>query len=577
MFIRESLLPGLRVLFQIVYENLTKPGDFDDKQLCEACSSVLLPLVSTSITVGVDVLHHYILEQMKTSFHSAADRLNLPSEIKQKLNTSGVSQLIDLEEGIREALLAGGDVFRPLPEDTREKIRAGMGVILNPLPPEDPIGFIHKLKDRDWMPDTNIVWQMYTDLIKDLHSRFEEFVMRMMELPARSMWRILQKQLEKLKQAVSEFMDAVEKRLKEALEGAKQALELAVSQLNKLLEALHQKVTSFNEYVNEAVNVLHNADVREAIRRELFSFTWEKARQQLDIGSLIPGGDILNRAEDALGRIGHRIRPPRFFPLGEGEIWKIVFKQLDAPFDHTIMRPLREAMNAFSIDKENLMNHVRKGRLVQDYFIKQMDQDFRSALGEGSPEIFVEILGKRMGFQVAIGDIISVSTRAVLEASQIQSLSGDIQTIAEEVISLETNKTELESLRTNKEAELLKCQREWDSRIPGGLELEILQPKMGASYDSGDIPVQLMFKQMPSDFLHTEGGPDRVKVWLDETQIELNTFEIESQQGGLLLHRILKQQELASTDQAIFTLSACFTDGREQSALSSNSFFVNYN
>ena len=138
----------------------------DESSLKQIFSSVLMTLAGRTLIVTADILSATAEERMSellTRLPTACTIRTSPTNSRAPCRAGVNIDLSDLEDLVEEGLRVGAEVFRPLPSDTRARIRSLLYEIINTLPAGDS-AFQDQLKAAGFIPNEAKIRALATEL-----------------------------------------------------------------------------------------------------------------------------------------------------------------------------------------------------------------------------------------------------------------------------------------------------------------------------------------------------------------------------------------------------------------------------
>ena len=144
----------------------------------EALASVLTMLVGRSVVIVGDQFFDVLARNMEAAAAQAATHLE---GRKSVFNAIGLPVSPELKRLFADTLRIGGEVFGPLPDDTRARIRGILYEIMEPLPPSDGGSFVEDLGDQFFIPNGEHVDALKDELLAISRERFGRFAEKVLE------------------------------------------------------------------------------------------------------------------------------------------------------------------------------------------------------------------------------------------------------------------------------------------------------------------------------------------------------------------------------------------------------------
>jgi hypothetical protein len=206
--------------------------------LREACSGVVMKLVSRSLVVFLDVLQHTCLSGIQHEFRQAAANVNNDSEsIAARLAAATGLDRAFLAELMEETLLLGAETFVPLSADRRQRIRSLLFRLTDVLPGRARDDFLDQLKDDFFVPNL----EAGVELAQLSGEMIAEYVQRFVTALLNRVGTLI---LEELQEFFEDAQAAVSQWLRQ--------LDLFVTELFETLRELERQIEELSAEVIEA-------------------------------------------------------------------------------------------------------------------------------------------------------------------------------------------------------------------------------------------------------------------------------------------------------------------------------------
>jgi hypothetical protein len=240
LFLKEVLIESLAFTVDTVLVAVIDKPD-DKAAIREACSAVLLRLLSRSLVITTDVL-------IATSMGKVS------SHLKQfAANTTPVSKVIaqqdvakklgvkkeKIDATLRGALLLGSRVFQPLPVDTRTDIREALFGLFDVMPsPREGGQWLANLKNQAYIPNRRELDQLAGHVVRILESHLTSY---------------LEARIDDLIQRLSEAVDAVIGKVATLADDVRNEVESVVNDLEARVSQLASDLAKLVEEAKEIV------------------------------------------------------------------------------------------------------------------------------------------------------------------------------------------------------------------------------------------------------------------------------------------------------------------------------------
>lgn len=155
-YIDEVITPSLQFTTRTVIRRVLAwgTGALDGRDaLREACSGIVLKVLSRSAVVTADVLVAAVMQQVGGELHKAADNMRSDNNaIQQLVDASGLDRELVLEI-VEESLRIVAAVFSPQPPEVRAKIRNLMYELVDTIPESADESWVDRLEQDQFIPN----------------------------------------------------------------------------------------------------------------------------------------------------------------------------------------------------------------------------------------------------------------------------------------------------------------------------------------------------------------------------------------------------------------------------------------
>src|SRR5712692_3536686 len=175
LYFTEVLLGALNFTKDVAFRTVLdwQKGQVDKDAFTEALASIMTMMLGRSLVITGDIFMAAVLAQMQTACGHAADSLDRRPSPFQRI---GIQPSPELKELFATTLRIGGEVFAPLPEETRTRIRHILYEIMEPLPPSAQQGFVDQLRKDFFIPNQDHLDELKDELLAISRDRFGLFV-----------------------------------------------------------------------------------------------------------------------------------------------------------------------------------------------------------------------------------------------------------------------------------------------------------------------------------------------------------------------------------------------------------------
>ena len=490
----------------------------DREALKEVLSGILMKLVGRSLVVTTDIMLATAQAQMHDILYGLADSVDAPNGIVKQLSKAAdlpvpVSEIAELTA---DALRIGAEVLGPLDESQRAKIRTLMYEVIDPLPRSAGRGFLQELGDAGFMPNTEAMTALATELAAIGGERFLQFVTRLIEL-------IGTKILEEL----AETLEAAQRQLQQWVDDAQQALEEMQRRLGQLLADIERLAEEVAELFDQAAENLLGVLTPLATNSGRRKFKSKLADEIVDQALAVLTDNHVYRT----------LAPPDLKRAMRGMARDAVEQALD----NDVIDGVLDIVGEVAEELDSIMDDVREldpdrdlAQQVGNLMINRLTDAIYDNLGR-DPHIRVafevEVLGARYGISLGRVDvpaeaIVDGLRRAVRDLDAFEDALRDAARLLSSAFTREARLQDAEAERADIGArqERLGRQRSAFQAAPRGIRL--LSPTPG-SVVQGEMPVRIEIQGLARDaVLDEDDRPDMVHVFLNGRELPLRSFSV---------------------------------------------------
>lgn len=242
------------------------PPNRDD--FLEVLSSIALMPVSRAVVILFDGLLAAVQKEMPGAFAHAATTLNRRNGPFQALN---IRPDPILKEMLTTVLESGGDIFGPLPDDVRTRVRHSLYEVFELLPPGSADSFLEQLGDDFFVPNLDSVNELKDELLAISVQRFTRFAEAMMMAAAAAVAALLQALYDETVALIQKWEKDLDKALKD-LETRIAALVAGVeAQVRQAEKAMQDAMAAFENLLETLESESSQRNLKTAIVNELNS------------------------------------------------------------------------------------------------------------------------------------------------------------------------------------------------------------------------------------------------------------------------------------------------------------------
>ncbi len=527
-YFHEVLLPSLKLTTDVVFDmviNWEDEGTSAGKVLEETLSSVLMMLVGRSVVVTTDVILAKVQEEIKTQFNELADDDDLLDDIVEILPLSD-ADAEDIKEIIRDTLIIGGDVFGPLPDQTRVNIRELLYQILAPLPANDQDEFLTQLRTRNAIPNPELVQSLAWELVGIAGDNLYNFVILVLQRIAEKALHWLEDAIEEIHQMAQEWISNLE----EALSIARAQLVLLIQEIAELVEEVEELFDNVIDNLDILLTDLSSSQQRDAIRDEIADY-------------------LVGRVESVITRNPvYKLLPSSVKTLAKTKAKSIA----KASFDNDIVDSIWDAIGHVSGELDDMLDDLRdlspeEGLATQitELVLERIENRITDIFGD-DPTIDIEF---DIGWSVKIPYTnIRVSYSKTINLGAIELplslIMSKVRWVMTHVDAVETRIMQVADTLRNaflKELDLHRKEEEYSSlesitnamdrqikeSVSYSRDILVVTPSPGSVYtDNMEITIELT--GVPWAFLGLGAQEcQRVFIWLNGVEIPIDTFMAE--------------------------------------------------
>ena len=276
LYFDEVLLSAINfakdVAFRTVLDWDKTPVDKDT--FTEALASVLTMLVGRSVVIIGDQFFDLVAQNIQTATAHAAGHLEGPRSVFRAI---GIPASPEMTRLFADTLRIGGEVFGPLPDATRARIRGILYEIMEPLPPGGGQALLEELGDQFFIPSGEHVDALRDELLAIARDRFGAFTEKVL-LNAGAM----------LLEAIADFIADVlatikqwEKDLLKALDDLGKALTALADEIAQLIDEMEAAFGKAMDSFEALLETLSNSSMRSALKAQVVDELYADAKSIL--------------------------------------------------------------------------------------------------------------------------------------------------------------------------------------------------------------------------------------------------------------------------------------------------------
>ena len=280
-------MPSLKFMIAVVFDEVVNwaQSSLDPKTLSEGLSGILLGILSRSLVVTADILLAEAQKNVRDLLLQAAQQAGQPDGLATVFQGNADVQLAaeDVLELVQDALQCGAEVFGPLPDERRSRIRNLLYAALDPLGGATPDTLLQQLNDPAMVPNLSVLESLATELGDLACERFVLFVQGLLT-------RIVDREVAQFEAAIATAIQAAG----QWLEQLGQALAAIEAQLQQLAAQIQQAMAAAAQHLAELAASLHQMldGFANAQSRATFTSQLASAITSLASARWIPIGSI---------------------------------------------------------------------------------------------------------------------------------------------------------------------------------------------------------------------------------------------------------------------------------------------
>jgi hypothetical protein len=538
LYIDDVILTTLTFTVETVFQRIIDFGfgDITGKQaLREACSSICMKLFGRSLVVTYDVLMAFAMAEVSTQFASMADGVDDPGGIADQLaqlpGVQGEREFI--AEVLEDTLDIAAQVFTPLPDATRARIRNLLYVIIDSVPPNPGDDWLEDLTNNPAIQGAT--YEAMLDLTTELGGILAENLMQFLSLV---LIKVAEKALEILSDYVEAGADQIEEWLDE-LAATAQALYNWFLSLPQQFAALAAQIeAAIDEALADVTSILNlfaNNQRRQALVDAI------EAQYQKIVETALTKNLVYQNAPDLPSFNVFGVKTPAKSDITAGFAGLIASNVVDVfvqPILDFALAPLASAQLELLDDVRELVLALRDidssqniTAQVTDVVLDWLANQVREAFGGKDPGMELNLFGIDLGFvgfplDDLVATVKSVARNLAVFETLVRHLVDQLQTV------LEGEEAEA-ALHLQEEAERIR-QQEVEMMLSESqltnLDVLILEPSASAEYRD-DLEIEVFLENVPRSYLGLgEATLPRVFVLLNDEQLDLAKFTVEEQE-----------------------------------------------
>lgn len=529
LYLDEVLLPTVDHSIHLLSERVlawSQNQAVDQMALREACSGVIMKLVSRSLVASLDVLLHTCLSGIQHEFRKAASNVDKDNDsiVPRLAAATGLDRAF-LAELMEETLILSAETFAPLPEERRERIRSLLFRLTDVLPGRARDDFLDQLKDAFFVPNLDAGVELAQISGEMIAEHVQRFVTALLNRIGALILEELQGFLEDAQAAVAQWLRQLDQLVTDLLE-TMQEIVRQIEELTTLVIEAWDDAFSALELLLSSIGNSGRSSVRSKVKASLISRATDILEDN-DIYKNLPG-EAKDFAKDKLkDAIGAVLNSELF-----NDVWSVVSSVADEAAE------LMEDICDLDLDS-NLTSQI------SDLILDRVEDLIYDLFGGGNPRIPLSISIELDLGLVKINESINIGSVKLPIGSLITSVRSGIGGLAfvEESIRIIADRVTdaleaagrlvtAEDAKEATEEELRRVRTEIDNSGRSRFEVEVLSPTPAGFYDTSTVEVEIFLKNVPLSYLGLgDLEQQRVNIILNREDLDLSAFVVEEIQG----------------------------------------------
>jgi hypothetical protein len=532
------------VAFRTVLDWETRPLDRDS--FTEALASVLTMMLGRSLVIVGDLFFNELLENIEDAAAHASSRL---SGGRDPFRAIGIATSPELRALFADTLRIGGEVFGPLPDDTRSRVRQILYEIMEPLPPTEQQDFVDELADQFFIPNREHLAELSEELLAISRDRFGLFVEKVLESAGQA---LLDAIVDFIEQAIQTIKDW-ERQLGAAIADLGRRLQQLEQEIARLVEQVEEAFSDAAAAIDQLLDTLRSNSARSAIKAEIVSVLYSRAQSVL----------LDNELYKAL---------PREFRRAVRSLLKDTIRGL---VGNPLVDPVLDAVTAVAGELETVIDDIRDldpsrplSEQLLDLVADRIEDGIRDHFGSSDPRVGIgfnfsyEFFGHHsvrfeLGqVRIPISSLFGAMRDAIDDIgafdSALTEAAGLVAAAFEKLLELQEKEEERTVARSARER-LGRIDREHTSSPK---EIAILSPAP-SSVHQGSVPVEIHLGGVPPSYLGLDRDEQqRVFIFLNGDLIPSKSLVVGRAAGAA-------DRELHRLDFTLTGLAAFDADAQE--------------
>ena len=382
LYFDEVLVSAILDVKSVVFPTIVnwEKSGVDVSDFTEALAGVLTMMLGRSLVLVADGFLAALQGDMAGACSHAADCVNADT-----FRFLAIAESDDVKSLLVATLRAGGDVFGPLPKETRARFRHALYNCLATLPAteEDQASFASQLADQFFVPNLASLLDFSDQLLAISQQRFQRFVQRMLAAGGDFVVDVLQEIVAQLVDVVNQWakkLEGVIQSVRDEITGIENGISQLISDVQQALDQAEQQLNAF-------LAQLANANARATLRTKL-------------------SAALLSDALAALAANSIYAALPKPLKDVAGSVLQVTIDGLvDGPF----LDPVFNAVGAIAGDVEGVFSDARSlnpyrplAPQLLDLIASKVEGGLRDALGNPGPHLDIGFAIDVFGFTTPI-------------------------------------------------------------------------------------------------------------------------------------------------------------------------------
>jgi hypothetical protein len=260
------------VAFRTVLDWETTPVDKDT--FTEALASVLTMLVGRSVVIVGDQFFDVLARNIQSATAHAADHLGGPKSVFRAM---GIPSSPEMTRLFADTLRIGGEVFGPLSDDTRARIRSLLYEIMEPLPPGGGQTLLQGLGDQFFIPSREHVDALSGQLLAIAQARFGTFVEKVLLNAGAILLEIIEDFIGDALATIRKW----EKDLRRAIDDLAHAIADLVEEIARLVDEMEAAFGKAVASFEALLDTLSSSSMRSRLKSQVVDELYDSAKSVL--------------------------------------------------------------------------------------------------------------------------------------------------------------------------------------------------------------------------------------------------------------------------------------------------------